>query len=106
MSQSRVRVMVFNATFNNISAISWQSILLVEEAGVGRKPQQSMINTTFCIILMYKLHYDIRPRFLSTLHTGEFVIATKQLILPLKFYSQMYMYGRKWVLVIIGIKFS
>ena len=23
--------MVFNATFNNISAISWQSVLLVEE---------------------------------------------------------------------------
>ena len=27
----RVRVMVFNATFNNISAISRQSVLLVEE---------------------------------------------------------------------------
>ena len=26
--------MVFNATFNNISAISWQSVLLVEEIGV------------------------------------------------------------------------
>jgi hypothetical protein len=26
--------MVFNATFNNISAILWQSILLVEETGV------------------------------------------------------------------------
>ena len=25
--------MVFNATFNNISAISWQSDLLVEEIG-------------------------------------------------------------------------
>jgi hypothetical protein len=29
-----VRVMVFNATFNNISAVSWQSVLLVEETGV------------------------------------------------------------------------
>jgi hypothetical protein len=29
----RVRFMVFNATFNNISAISWQSVLLVEETG-------------------------------------------------------------------------
>jgi hypothetical protein len=29
-----VRVMVFNATFNNISVISWQSVLLVEETGV------------------------------------------------------------------------
>jgi hypothetical protein len=29
-----VRVMAFKATFNNISVISWQSVLLVEEAGV------------------------------------------------------------------------
>jgi hypothetical protein len=27
------RVMVFNATFNNISAISWRSVLLVEKTG-------------------------------------------------------------------------
>jgi hypothetical protein len=26
--------LVFNATFNNISAISWRSVLLVEESGV------------------------------------------------------------------------
>ena len=26
--------MVFNATFNNIAVISWQSVLLVEETGV------------------------------------------------------------------------
>jgi hypothetical protein len=26
--------MVFNATFNNIPALSWQSVLLVEETGV------------------------------------------------------------------------
>jgi len=26
--------MVFNATFSSISAISWQSVLLVEETGV------------------------------------------------------------------------
>ena len=30
----RVRVMVFNATFNNISVISSQSVLLVEETDV------------------------------------------------------------------------
>jgi hypothetical protein len=28
-----VRIVVFNATFNNISVISWQSVLLVEETG-------------------------------------------------------------------------
>jgi len=26
---------VFNATFNNISVISWRSVLLVEETGVS-----------------------------------------------------------------------
>jgi hypothetical protein len=30
--------MVFNATFNNISVISWRSILLVEETRVPTKP--------------------------------------------------------------------
>ena len=29
-----VRVIVFNTTFNNMSAISWRSVLLVEETGV------------------------------------------------------------------------
>ena len=29
--------MMLNATFNNISAISWQSVLLVEETGVPRE---------------------------------------------------------------------
>ena len=29
--------MVFNATFNNISALSWRSVLLVEETGVPMK---------------------------------------------------------------------
>ena len=32
--QNVLGVMVFNATFNNISAISWRSVLLVEETGV------------------------------------------------------------------------
>jgi len=35
----RVRFMVFNTTFNIISAISWWSVLLVEETGLpGEKP--------------------------------------------------------------------
>jgi hypothetical protein len=32
-----VDLMVFNATFNNISAISWRSVLLVEETGGPRE---------------------------------------------------------------------
>jgi hypothetical protein len=35
-----VVLLVFNATFNNISAISWRSVLLVEETGVpGENPR-------------------------------------------------------------------
>ena len=30
----KVLFLVFNATFNNISVISWGSVLLVEETGV------------------------------------------------------------------------
>ena len=30
-----VRVIVVNATFNNISIVSWHSLILVEETGPG-----------------------------------------------------------------------
>jgi len=33
--------MVFNATFDNISVISWRSILLVEETGENHRPVAS-----------------------------------------------------------------
>jgi len=33
-----VRFMVFNATFNNISVMSWWSVLLVEETGENHWP--------------------------------------------------------------------
>jgi hypothetical protein len=32
--RDRVRVMVFSTSFNNISELSWRSVLLVEETGV------------------------------------------------------------------------
>ena len=35
-----VKVMVFNATFNNFSLISWRLVLLLEEAGVLRGYQR------------------------------------------------------------------
>jgi len=38
----RVRVMVFNATFNNISAIWWWSVLLMEETGVPGENHRSV----------------------------------------------------------------
>jgi len=33
MLARQFKVMVFNTTFNNISEISWRSVLLVEETG-------------------------------------------------------------------------
>jgi hypothetical protein len=37
----RMMVMVLNGTFNNISVISWRSVLLVEETGVSEENQNS-----------------------------------------------------------------
>jgi hypothetical protein len=37
-------VMVFNATFNNISVISWQAILLVEETGVPEENHRQTLS--------------------------------------------------------------
>ena len=36
--------MVFNPTFNNISVISWRSVLLVEEIGVPGESHRSVAN--------------------------------------------------------------
>ena len=39
-----VWLMVFNTTFNNISVISWQSVLLVEEFGVPGETHRPVIS--------------------------------------------------------------
>jgi hypothetical protein len=41
--------MVFNNTFNNISVISWQSVLLVEETGVPGKNHQPAVRIQIII---------------------------------------------------------
>jgi hypothetical protein len=50
----RVSVMVFNATLNNISVISWWSVLLMEETGLPEKNppcRKSLTNfITYCCI--------------------------------------------------------
>ena len=53
---SRVRVMVFSTTFNNISVISWWSVLLVEDTGVGFKLTTLVVIGTDCIG-SYKSNY-------------------------------------------------
>jgi len=42
--------MVFNATFNNIAAISWQSVLLMEETGAPKKNHQPAANHWVMIV--------------------------------------------------------
>ena len=46
-------VMVFNTTFNNISVISWQSVLLVEETGV---PVENHRPVASYHIMLYWVH--------------------------------------------------
>jgi len=52
-------VMVFNSTFNNISVISWRSVLLVEEIGVSGKNHRPVSShwQTLYHIRLYRVHH-------------------------------------------------
>jgi len=50
--------MVFNATFNNISAIMWQSVLLVKETGVTEENHGPV--TRHCSRLFIVQWYEVR----------------------------------------------
>jgi hypothetical protein len=47
----KVRVMVFNATFNNISAILWRSVLLVEETGIKYTSPWAVFELTTLVVI-------------------------------------------------------
>jgi len=55
--------MVFNATFNNISVISWQLVLLVEDTGVSgenHQPVASLWQTLSHNVVSSTPHHELK----------------------------------------------
>jgi hypothetical protein len=50
-----VRLVVFNASFNNISVIPWRSVLLVEETWVPGENHRHVTNKLYYIML-HRVH--------------------------------------------------
>ena len=88
--QGWFRFMVFNATFNNISVISWWSVLLVEETAVPREnhwpvasdwqtSSRNVVSSTPCheqglFIHSYEFSFELKSWFDSYWKYFDFLI--------------------------------
>ena len=54
-----IRVMVFNATFNNISVISWRSVLLVDGTRVAGENHYLPDATLSHIVVSSEPHHEL-----------------------------------------------
>jgi hypothetical protein len=89
--------MLFNATFNNILVVSWQSVLLVKETDEKKDPGENHrpANKIFYHIMFYQVHRvrtlvvkntDYRVSFKATHHVIKTTIPKHVVI----FYIYMY----------------
>jgi hypothetical protein len=60
--------MVFNATFNNISVISWRSVLLVEETGVPGEDHRKSLTKGFVLTTLVVIGTDCKGGCKSNYH--------------------------------------
>jgi hypothetical protein len=65
----RYNIMIFNAPLNKISAISWRSVLLVEETGVLKENQPmsriQVLSMDYYAVLMGTIHFSLLIVFLD-----------------------------------------